>query len=128
MLNVTCAIILFGDKILVTQRGEEMKLPLKLEFPGGKVEDKESDLECIKREIREEVNIEIKILNKLPNSIYDYGTFVINLIPFIANYVSGEIKLAEHKDYKLLYKSDLKYLDWAEADLPIVDQFLKLKL
>jgi len=128
MLNVACAIILFEDKILVTQRSERMKLPLKWEFPGGKLEKNESELECIKREIKEEINIEIDVLKKLPNSIYDYGTFEINLIPFIANYISGEIKLTEHKDYKLLNKPELLDLDWAEADIPIMKEFLKLEL
>lgn len=128
MINVTCAIILFDNQILVTQRSEKMKLPLKWEFPGGKLEENESDIDCIKREIKEELNIEIEVLKSLSNSIYDYGTFKINLIPFISNYVSGEIVLSEHKDYKLLDKSELSYLDWAEADLPIVEEFLKLEL
>lgn len=128
MINVTCAIIFFDNKILVTQRSEKMKLPLKWEFPGGKLEDGESEIDCIKREIKEEVNIEIEILEKISNSIYDYGTFKINLIPFISKYVSGEIILSEHKDYKLLDKSELLNLDWAEADLPIVEEFLKLEL
>jgi 8-oxo-dGTP diphosphatase len=128
MIDVTCALILFGDKILVTQRSSKMKLPLKWEFPGGKLEKNESEIECIKREIREELNIEIEVLKKLSKSIYDYGTFEINLIPFIAKHKSGEIKLTEHKDYKLLEKSELLNLDWAEADLPIVDEFLKLEL
>jgi 8-oxo-dGTP diphosphatase len=43
-------------------------------------------------EIKEEINVEIEIVKNL-NSIYDYGAFKINLIPFIANYISGEIKL-----------------------------------
>ncbi len=128
MINVTCAIILIEDKILVTQRSEKMKLPLKWEFPGGKLEEDENEIDCIQREIKEEINIEIEILEKLSNSIYDYGTFKINLIPFISNYVSGEIILSEHKDYKLLDKSELLNLDWAEADLPIVEEFLKLEL
>jgi len=128
MINVTCAIIYFKNKILVTQRSEKMKLPLKWEFPGGKLEDNESDIDCIKREIKEEINIEIDLINQLSNSVFDYGTFKINLIPFIANYVSGEIILSEHKDYKLLDKSELSNLDWAEADLPIVEEFLKLEL
>jgi 8-oxo-dGTP diphosphatase len=128
MINVTCAIIFFDNKILVTQRSEKMKLPLKWEFPGGKLEDGESEIDCIKREIKEEINIEIEILEKISNSIYDYGTFKINLIPFISKYVSGEIILSEHKDYKLLDKSELLNLDWAEADLPIVEEFLKLEL
>ena len=64
----------------------------------------------------------------MSNSIYDYGAFKINLIPFVAKYVSGNIELAEHKDYKLLDKTELSTLDWAEADIPIIDEFLKLEL
>ncbi len=59
MLNVTCAIILFQNKILVTQRSESMKLPLKWEFPGGKLEPGESEEACIIREIKEELNLNI---------------------------------------------------------------------
>jgi 8-oxo-dGTP diphosphatase len=128
MINVTCAIIFVNDKILVTQRSENMKLSLKWEFPGGKVEKKENEIECIIREIKEEINIEIDVFRRLSNSVYDYGTFKINLIPFLANYISGDIVLAEHKDFKLLDKSELLNLDWAEADLPIVEEFLKLEL
>jgi 8-oxo-dGTP diphosphatase len=128
IINVTCAIIMIENKILVTQRSEKMKLPLKWEFPGGKLEENESEIDCIKREIKEEINIEIEVLRKLSNSIYDYGNFKINLIPFIAKHILGEIKLTEHKDYKLLQKKELLNLDWAEADLPIVEEFLKLEL
>ena len=128
MINVTCAIIYFNNKILVTQRSEKMKLPLKWEFPGGKLEDGESEIDCVKREIKEEINIDIEVLAKLSNSIFDYGAFKINLIPFISTYVTGEIILSEHKDYKLLDKTELLNLDWAEADLPIVKEFLKLEL
>ncbi|TBX68729.1 (deoxy)nucleoside triphosphate pyrophosphohydrolase [Flavobacterium silvisoli] len=128
MINVACAIVLFDDKVLVAQRSEQMKLPLKWEFPGGKLERNESETDCIKREIKEELNIEIDVLKRISNSIYNYGSFEINLIPFVANYISGEIKLSEHKDYRLLYKSELMTLDWAEADIPIVEEFLKLEL
>lgn len=128
MINVTCAIIFFDNQILVTQRSEKMKLPLKWEFPGGKLEENESEIDCVKREIKEELNIEIDVINKLSNSVFDYGTFKINLIPFIANYISGEIRLTEHKDYRILNKSELSFLDWAQADIPIVEEFLKLEL
>lgn len=127
MINVACAIVFFNEKVLVTQRSASMKLPLKWEFPGGKLEQNESEIDCIKREIREEINIEIAIIRKLANSIHDYKTFKINLIPFLANYVSGDIKLEEHAGFKLLNKEELKDLDWAEADLPIVEELLNLK-
>lgn len=122
MIDVVCAIIFFGDKVLVTQRGPEMKMPLKWEFPGGKIEDGENEIDCIKREIKEEINIEIEILQRLEPSLYQYPTFTINLIPFIAKYHSGEILLAEHAGYKLLDLEELDTLGWAEADLPIVAQ------
>ena len=128
MIKVTCAIILFNSKILVTQRAEKMSLPLKWEFPGGKIEEGENVIECIKREIKEEINIEIEVVKQLSNSIYNYGTFTINLIPFLSKYVSGEILLSEHNDYKLLDKSELINLDWAAADLPIVAELLKLEI
>ena len=128
MIKVVCAIILVDNKILVAQRSKNMKLPLKWEFPGGKLEQNENEIDCIKREIKEELNIEIEVLKKLSNSIFDYGTFKINLVPFIANYISGEILLLEHKDYKLLDKANLLNLDWAEADIPILKEFLKLEL
>lgn len=127
-IDVTCAIIIIDTKILVAQRSEKMKLPLKWEFPGGKLEQNESEIDCIKREIKEEINIDIEVLKKLSSSIYDYGIFKINLIPFVAEYISGKIRLAEHKEYKLLEKAELLSLDWAEADLPIVEEFLKLEL
>jgi 8-oxo-dGTP diphosphatase len=126
MINVTCAIVLRYDKILATQRSEKMKLPLKWEFPGGKLEPQESEIDCIKREIKEELNIEISILRKLSESIHDYGDVKIKLIPFIAKYNSGNILLTEHKDYKWMEKQDLLTLDWAEADLPIVREFLAI--
>jgi len=128
MLHVTCAIILLKNKILVTQRSENMKLPLKWEFPGGKLELGESEEDCIVREIKEEINLDITLLKKLSNNVHDYGTFEINLIPYLAKHISGEIELAEHKDYKLLEKNELLSLDWAEADLPIVEELLKLEI
>jgi 8-oxo-dGTP diphosphatase len=128
VINVTCAIIKKGDKVLVTLRSERMKLPLKWEFPGGKLENGESETECIEREIKEELNINIEVINKLSNSIFDYGNLQINLIPFIAKYISGDVILSEHKEYKWLEKSELNSLDWAEADLPILKEFLSLYL
>jgi 8-oxo-dGTP diphosphatase len=124
VIDVTCAIIWFGQRILVVQRSETMKLPLKWEFPGGKIENGENEEESIKREIREELNIEIEIFSRLTPSLFQYSDFKIYLIPFVAKYVSGEIILTEHKQYQLLDKSELKELDWADADIAILNEFL----
>lgn len=125
-INVTCAIININNKTLVVQRSEHMKLPLKWEFPGGKVEVGESEEACIKREIKEELNIEIELISRLTPSIFDYPNLSVQLIPFLAEYIEGEIILSEHKQYQLLTKDKLQELDWAEADVPILNEYLSL--
>lgn len=128
MIDVTCAIIMKKNKILVAQRSERMSLPLKWEFPGGKIEEWETPEDCLKRELKEELNIEIKILRRLTATQFNYGSFSINLIPFLSEYLSGEISLTEHSDFKWLEKEMLQNLDWAAADLPILEEFIKLEL
>ena len=128
MVDVVCGIIKINNKILVTQRSEKMKLPLKWEFPGGKIKIGENEIDCLKRELSEELSIKIKIIKRLTNSRYDYGTFQINLIPYLVEFVSGEIILTEHVSYQLLDKSSLPSLDWAEADLPIVQEIINTQI
>lgn len=126
MIDVTCAIILNENKVLVMQRSEMMTMPLKWEFPGGRVEKEKSEESCLHREIKEELNLEVEILQRLESKCYDYETFTIKLIPFVVKYISGQMKLAEHKDYQWLTSEELRNLDWALADIPVLDEFLKL--
>jgi 8-oxo-dGTP diphosphatase len=126
MIDVTCAIIIRDNKILATQRSEKMSLPLKWEFPGGKVENNETEEDCILREIVEELSIRIEILKKMEPQRYKYKELTINLIPFVSNYISGEIELTEHKDYKWVALNELNLLDWADADILVIENFLKL--
>jgi 8-oxo-dGTP diphosphatase len=126
MMDVTCAIIVKGDKILVAQRSEKMSPPLKWEFPGGKIEPSETAENCLKREIKEELNLDIDLIEKLESQLYKYELYTITLIPFISNYLSGEIALNEHKCVKWLTKEELVGLDWAPAEISVLHSFLKL--
>lgn len=119
-IKVTCAIIVFEKKVLLTQRSEKMDLPLKWEFPGGKVEEGEDETDCIKREILEELNLEIDIIQRLTSVVHHYKHKTIELIPFIAKKKSGNIVLSEHNDYKLLTVEELSEIDLAEADKKII--------
>lgn len=125
-IRVTCAVVEIGDKILVVQRSEKMKLPLKWEFPGGKIELTESPEDCIRRELLEELNIKVEIVSRLTSVNFDYSDSFIELIPFVVRYDSGEIKLTEHKQSRLLSKTELINLDWSEADIPVLNEYLKL--
>ena len=125
MIEVTCAIIEHKNKILVTQRSEKMALPLKWEFPGGKIEKGETAEACLIREILEELQIDIKITKQLNSNTHQYSEDkVIKLIPFICVLTGGEIKLTQHANFLWLSKSELVNLDWAEADIPILNEYL----
>lgn len=124
-LHVTCGIIERNGYVLATQRSSTMSMPLKWEFPGGKVNAGETLEECLKRELLEELTIQIEITRKLPESTYSYPTFMITLYPFICTIQSGEIVLNEHADYAWLLHRDLMKLDWAEADVAVVREYCK---
>ena len=127
MIEVSCAIIINPfDQVLVTQRSAHMPLPLKWEFPGGKIEDNETAEECLIREIREELNIEIEITSALSPNDHQYPNKLIRLIPFICKKTGGEIILKEHANYKWLDVKDLLDLDWAEADVGVVEEYLRM--
>jgi len=125
-VKVVCAIIHKKSKVLAVQRSDEMELPLKWEFPGGKIEKYESEIDCIKREVKEELEIDIEVGRRLTPSLHEYPNFTIELIPYIAEYKSGELTLHEHSQHLLLKKEELRDLDWAEADIPIVNEYIKL--
>jgi 8-oxo-dGTP diphosphatase len=105
-----------------------MSMPLKWEFPGGKVDEGESLEECLKRELFEELTITINITEKLPESVYTYPVFKITLYPFVCSIQSGEIVLKEHADYIWLLPRNLMSLDWAEADVAVVREYCRVFL
>ena len=97
MINVTCAIIRNEDnEVLTVQRGAGSSNPLKWEFPGGKIKEGESAEECLLREIREELSMEIVICERLAAVEFDYGTKQIKLIPFICDTLDELPVLSEH--------------------------------
>ncbi|MEC3881926.1 (deoxy)nucleoside triphosphate pyrophosphohydrolase [Parapedobacter sp. 10938] len=128
MLIVTCAIVIRESKILICQRSSTMNLPLKWEFPGGKVEPGEDDAATVVREISEELHLDIEVVKRLGPVEHDYPTFRIRLVPFIAHVVGGELLLEEHVDAKWVAVDVLDRYDWAPADVPIVEQLKTLAI
>ena len=125
MINVTCAIIRNEEnEILVVQRGEKTDHPFKWEFPGGKLKEDETEEECIIREIREELSLDIVICKRLAVTDYDYGFRKIRLIPFVCDTLDELPFLSEHNSYKWLDPIDLKKIDLLEADIIVADNYL----
>ncbi len=124
-MKVSCAIIERDGKVLCAQRSASMKLPLKWEFPGGKIEAGETAEQCLIRECNEELNLQLEISAPMPSVRYEYAPGLwLELIPFRCNVVGGELELREHASAKWLKPKDLPGLDWAEADIEVVQNYL----
>nr|WP_199080400.1 (deoxy)nucleoside triphosphate pyrophosphohydrolase [Pedobacter sp. ASV19] len=126
MINVCCAIIVREDGcVLVAQRGADQLLPYKIEFPGGKIEAGEQEEDCLVREIKEELNLDICIHKRMESHRHPYPGFSIHLIPFVCSIIGGEIQMSVHQNYSWLMPGELPDLDWAEADVPLMRNYLK---
>lgn len=120
-IPVVCAVIVKDGRILSTQRSTTMPLSGKWEFPGGKVNTNESEEQALKREIMEELRIDIVIEQRIGTT--DSGD--ISLTAFLCKIQQGDIRLTEHSAFKWCDQTELSSLDWAEADLPFVRQLLE---
>lgn len=126
-LEVVAAIIIKDSKILCTQRSQDDKyLALKWEFPGGKIEEGETHKEAIKREMIEELNINILVNDFFMTINHSYSTCRIKMHAYLCEMNSQEIILNEHHKYVWLEPIELSKLDWAEADIEIVEKIQKL--
>jgi 8-oxo-dGTP diphosphatase len=125
-IKVCCAILVDNDKILCAKRSATMSLPHKWEFPGGKIEPGEKPEHALKRELSEELGIEIEVLQEFRSNFHRYSEGKqIELIPFLARIVDGNPDPVEHQAVIWLGVNELVGLDWADADVPIVDEFIK---
>ncbi|CAG5011770.1 CTP pyrophosphohydrolase [Dyadobacter sp. CECT 9275] len=123
VVRVPCAVIEHNGKVLAAQRSKALSFPLKWEFPGGKQEENETDEETLFREIREELDVEIEILHKLPVTPKDQGWREIILVPFVCNLKTYKITLTEHEQILWLEPDTLSDLDWTEADLGVIQNY-----
>jgi mutator protein MutT len=91
------------------------------EFPGGKVEQGESDEQALVREIREELGVQIEVGDYLATSVNKAGDLDIELVAFRANIAEGQVtRSSDHDEFKWAYKERMVLLDWAPADVPIL--------
>ena len=127
MIEVSAGIIFIDKKILCFQRGKGKYdyVSFKYEFPGGKLAENEDPKTALKREIKEELRIEIEIEKKFKTIFFKYPDFEIKMHCFICRANKFEGKLYEHIDYKLQKVSKLKELDWIEADIELVEELME---
>ena len=114
--NVVAAIIKKNNQYLIVQRNRNKHLGLKWEFPGGKVHDNETFEEALNREIIEELNIKIKMHQKIAEEKYKDEKINILLHYYLCSLESGTMSLNEHEDFSWVEKKDFDKYDFAEGD------------
>lgn len=123
-IHVSAAIIMKDNKIFVTQRGYG-EFKDWWEFPGGKIEEGETPEECLKREIKEELEADININKYLCTVEYDYPNFHLKMECFICSLIDGHLELVEAEDAKFITKDQLDNIDFLPADLLVVKELKK---
>ncbi|MBK7957003.1 MAG: (deoxy)nucleoside triphosphate pyrophosphohydrolase [Bacteroidetes bacterium] len=123
-IKVVAAVIQKGDEFLCVQRNYSKYdyISFKYEFPGGKVEENETEEEALKREISEELSLIINIKSHFITVNHVYPDFEITMATYLCSCQNNELVLTEHVDFKWLTKDKLSELDWAAADVPIVEK------
>lgn len=120
-IKVVAAIIIHDGKVFATQRGYG-EFKDGWEFPGGKVEEGETLEAALVREIKEELDTDIEVVELLDTVEYDYPKFHLSMACFISKIKSGDLVLKEHEAAKWLTKETLHSVDWLPADEGLVEK------
>ncbi|MHA2020022.1 MAG: 8-oxo-dGTP diphosphatase MutT [Promethearchaeota archaeon] len=125
IIPVVAAVILNKEnKILLAQRNANMSRGLKWEFPGGKLRINETPEDCLKREIKEELGIKIKIRQLFDYVNYSYPDKNILLLAFLADFVFGEFVVTDHRQVKWVSMHELTNYELSSADVPIAQKLI----
>ena len=129
-IEVVAGVIFWENLILCVQRPKNKLhyISEKFEFPGGKIEEGETKEEALHRELLEELNISIKIKNLFLTVVHEYPDFEITMHSYICEVENKEITLNEHINKEWLTINEIQKLDWAAADIPIVNELIKFQI
>lgn len=120
-IEVVAAVIYKDGAYFATQRGYG-EFEGMWEFPGGKIEPGESPEDALKREIQEELGIDITIDKFLCTTEYDYPSFRLTMHCYLCRVELGMIELREHKSARWLTVDMLDSVEWLSADLEVVEK------
>ena len=120
-IKVVAAIIIEDGKVFATQRGYG-EFKDGWEFPGGKTEPDETPEDAVVREIKEELDTEVGVIELLDTVEYDYPKFHLSMDCFICKVKSGDLVLKEHEAAKWLTKETLNSVDWLPADQGLIQK------
>lgn len=121
MIHVAAAVIYNAEgRILIARRREGKSQAGMWEFPGGKLEEGENICDCLRRELVEEMDIEVEPYAFFGENEHAYGALHIRLTAWKARYVGGVIRLTDHDDFRWEEAGRLEAYPFAAADVPFV--------
>ena len=120
MIDVVAAVIKNNNKYLIAQRNRNKHFAYYWEFPGGKVDKQETFENALKREIKEELSINIRVFNHIASEKHKDEKINVNVHYFLCESLNENIILSEHEDMKWLKKNDLKQFKMAPGDSKII--------
>ena len=124
IIKVAAGVITDNDKVLITRRAPEEKFAGGWEFPGGKIEINETPEDCLARELKEELDINVSVHKFCTEVTHNYGDMIINLIAYYCTIVDGKIQMSVHDKYKWVKVVDLLKYDLLLADIPIAEKVM----
>lgn len=126
-ISVVAAVIRDGERVFATQRGYG-EFKDGWEFPGGKIEPGETPEQSIVREIKEELDADIRVDSHLVDVSYDYDSFHLEMQCFVCELVNSGVTLLEHEASAWLDFDGLYSVDWLPADIKVVDAIAKRRI
>lgn len=124
-IKVSAGIVIDDNKVLLTRRAPREKHGGGWEFPGGKIELGETPQECLARELKEELNIEVSVGEHCKTVFHDYGDIIVELIAFYCEVSNGHPIMSVHDRYVWICTQDLLQYDLLPADIPIAHKVQK---
>jgi 8-oxo-dGTP diphosphatase len=125
MIIVAAAIIHRDQHILLTKRPSNVHLANLWEFPGGKVEPGESLEAALRRELREELDVNVNVEDEFYTTTHDYPTKSVELHFFNCTIASGELRAIEVAEFRWVKRSELHAFEFPEADRELVERLAR---